>query len=83
MSGFTKLLAVLALIVGVNAVASSAAEARWGHRHWHGGWGWRAPYPYYGYYGPPYYAGPPACGYARVLVWRNGYRVWRRVWRCW
>ncbi|HSL80707.1 MAG TPA: hypothetical protein VK877_13720 [Pseudolabrys sp.] len=49
------------------------------------GWGWGYPYayppgPYY--YGTPYY-GRPACGWVRVRAWRNGHRVYRRVWRCW
>lgn len=55
------------------------------------GWGWGYPYGYYApgsaYYGPyyqPSYYGPPGrCGYARARVWRNGYWVVRRAWRCW
>lgn len=36
------------------------------------------------YYGGPYYYGPQAdCGWVRVRVWRNGYWVLRRAWRCW
>ncbi|WP_210209863.1 hypothetical protein [Pseudolabrys taiwanensis] len=47
------------------------------------GWGWGYPYGYYAP-GPSYYYGPPArCGYVRVRVWRSGYWVIRRVWRCW
>lgn len=47
------------------------------------GWGWSYPYAYYP--GPYYYALPPepACGWARVRVWRNGHWVSRRAWRCW
>jgi len=64
------------------------------HHGWRGGgWGWGPGfglglglgyawgYPYY--YGRPYYYGPPACGWTYVRVWRNGYWVVRRVWRCW
>ena len=54
----------------------------WGYRGW--GWGWPAYYGYGPYYGPYYYAGGPAnCGWVPVQVWRNGYLVTRRVWRCW
>lgn len=47
------------------------------------GWGWGYPYAYYP--GPYYYATPPgpACGWARVRVWRNGHWAYRRAWRCW
>src|SRR5690242_16608140 len=47
------------------------------------GWGWGYPYAYYP--GPYYYAVPPqpACGWARIRVWRNGHWAYRRAWRCW
>jgi hypothetical protein len=47
------------------------------------GWGWGYPYAYYP--GPYYYAVPPepACGWARIRVWRNGHWTYRRAWRCW
>lgn len=62
----------------------------WHHHGWHGGgwrgggWGWGpgfalgfgAAYPYY-------YAQAGDCGWARVRVWRHGYWVIRRAWRCW
>ena len=40
-------------------------------------------YGYYGYgpyYAAPYYGGD--CGWVRTRVWRHGYWVVRRVWRC-
>jgi hypothetical protein len=67
-----------------------------GGGHWHGGgWGGFGPgfalglgfgaAPYYGY--GPYYAAPYAyggnCGWVRHRVWRGGYWVVRRAWRCW
>ena len=60
----------------------------WGWRGGGWGWGWGWPGAYYGYgpyYGPSYYyaGGPGACGWVPVTVWRNGYQVTRRVWRCW
>jgi hypothetical protein len=67
------------------------------HGGWHGGgWGWGGGFapgfalgfgvgaaPYYGY--GPYYAAPYGgdCGWVRQRVWRHGYWVVRRVWRCW
>ena len=48
---------------------------------WGRGWGWGYPYAYYP--GPYYYAVPPACGWARVRIWRQGHWVLRRAWRCW
>ena len=41
--------------------------------------------PYYDDYGPAYasYAYAPSCGWAPVRVWRHGYVVIRRAWRCW
>lgn len=56
------------------------------------GWGWGYPYGYYAprpyyrpypYYRSYYYAPPPRCGYVRTRVWRHGYWVVRRAWRCW
>jgi hypothetical protein len=54
-----------------------------------GGWGWGPAfglglglglgYPYYG----GYYDYGPRCGWVPVRIWRNGYLVYRRVWRCW
>lgn len=99
MSKFVKYFAVLALAAGAIAVTPNAASAHgWRYGGWGaywGGWGWGPgfaigwgfpyyyPRPYY-YPGPYYYYGPrPACGWARVRVWRHGHRVVRRVWRCW
>lgn len=49
---------------------------------WGSGFGFGFGSPYY--YGGPYYYGPQAdCGWVRVRVWRNGYWVLRRAWRCW
>jgi hypothetical protein len=45
-----------------------------------GAWGWGYPYGYYA--SGPYYAAP-SCGWVRTRVWRHGYVVVRRVWRCW
>ena len=95
MSKFTKLLAGIVLAAGVAAAAPQAAMAQWHHHHhWHGGgWGGFGPgfalglgvaaAPYYGY--GPYYAAPYGgdCGWVRQRVWRHGYVVIRRVWRCW
>jgi hypothetical protein len=67
----------------------------WRHHGWRGGgwrgggWGWGpgfalgfgAAYPYY--YGGPYYAQAGDCGWVRTRVWRRGYWVIRRAWRCW
>ncbi|HEY7999193.1 MAG TPA: hypothetical protein VIE87_10265 [Pseudolabrys sp.] len=67
-----------------------------GGGHWHGGWGggWGGFGPGFalgfgsgwGWGGYPYYAEPyyaePACGWARVRVWRYGHWHLRRVWRC-
>lgn len=65
-----------------------------GGGHWRGG-GWGGGFgpgfalglgfgaaPYYGY--GPYYAAPYGgdCGWVRTRVWRHGYWVVRRVWRC-
>ena len=64
-----------------------------GGGHWHGG-GWGGGFgpgfalglgvgagPYYGYGAPYAYGGD--CGWVRHRVWRGGYSVVRRVWRCW
>jgi hypothetical protein len=53
----------------------------YGGGRWYGGWGgaYLGPYPYYA---PSYYY-PGDCGWVRVRVWRNGYWVVRRAWRCW
>jgi len=99
MAKLVKVTAAAALIAAAMVITPGTAEARWHgghggwHHGWHGGWGW-APafglglglgygwgYPYY--YGNPYYYGAPACGWTRVRVWRHGYWVIRRVWRCW
>jgi hypothetical protein len=84
MSKLAKVLGAVALMAGAVALTPSAALAQ--HHHWHGGghwrgggWGFGGPY-YYG--GGPYYAGPN-CGWSRVRVWRHGYWVVRRSWRCW
>jgi len=63
-----------------------------GGGHWHGGWGWGHGFGWglgwgwgwggYPYYAEPYYA-EPACGWARVRVWRHGHWHYRRAWRCW
>ena len=63
-----------------------------GGGHWHGGWGWGHGFGWglgwgwgwggYPYYAEPYYA-QPACGWARVRVWRHGHWTYRRAWRCW
>jgi hypothetical protein len=89
--------AVLALGVAV-AVPQAAMAQHHGHwhggGHWRGG-GWGGGFgpgfalgfglgaaPYYGY--GPYYAAPYGgdCGWVRQRVWRHGYWVVRRVWRC-
>ena len=64
-----------------------------GHGGWGGGWGGFGPgfafgfgsgwgWGGYPYYAEPYYA-EPACGWARVRVWRHGHWHVRRAWRCW
>jgi len=83
------------LILGASA---APALADWGHGrggwhgggwhggHWHGGgWGFGPGFALgYGLGVAPYYAyGPGDCGWVRVRVWRHGYWVFRRVWRCW
>lgn len=87
MSKLIKICAIAVLIAGTFAMTPGPAEARWGHGGWGhgwrgGGWGW-GPGPFWGYgypyYGGPYYAGP-GCGYVRV--WRHGYWVLRRPYRC-
>jgi hypothetical protein len=99
MSKFSKILAGLTLAIGVAVAAPQAANAQWHHHggHWHGGgWGGFGPgfalgfgigaAPYYGYgpyYAAPYAYGPGGCGWVRTRVWRHGYWVVRRVWRCW
>ena len=88
MSKLVKTLTVVALLVGVIAVMPGTAEARhrghggWGH-HWRG-WGGGYPYGYYpyAYYPRPYYYAAP-CGWVRYRVWRHGYWILRRGWRCW
>jgi hypothetical protein len=72
---------------------------RGGGGHWHGGGGWGGGWGGFGpgfafgfgsgwgwggypYYAEPYYA-EPACGWARVRVWRHGHWALRRAWRCW
>ena len=96
MSGLTKLLASVALIISLFAFLPGSAEAQWhgGWRGgWHGGWrgggwgwgrgfGWGWGYPYAYYPGPYYYPGPP-CGWTHVRVWWHGHWAARRVWRCW
>jgi hypothetical protein len=89
MSKLGKFFAVAALVVGALAMTPGPAAARWGHgwgHGWHHGWGWGGPGPFwawgygYPYYGSPYYAAAPGCGYVRV--WRNHHWVLRRDWRC-
>jgi hypothetical protein len=99
MSKFTKLMAGAILALGIAAAAPQAAMAQhwhgggWG-RGWHGGgWGWGgfapgfalglgvASAPYWYGYGPYAYGG--SCGWVHTRVWRHGFWVIRRVWRCW
>ena len=99
MSKLLKIFAVLSLLTGAVAIVPTAANAQYYHHHhggWRGGgYGWGPAFgfgfglgyarPYYGYgsYYGGYYAPPPRCGYVRMRVWRNGYWVLRRAWRCW
>jgi hypothetical protein len=83
----SKLLKGFLVIALALVVFSAAAEARGGHHGgggWHGGWhgggsGWGV--PYWGRY--PYYYAPGDCGWVRMRVWRHGYWVVQRFWRCW
>jgi hypothetical protein len=82
-----KFFAVAVLVVGALAMTPGPAAARWGHgwgHGWHHGWGGPGPFWAWGYgypyYGGPYYAAAPGCGYVRV--WRNHHWVLRRDWRC-
>jgi hypothetical protein len=70
MRHLTKLLAILALLLGA-ASGQSASAHGWGGGGWHGGgywhgggWGWGGWYPYWGYgWASPYlYASPYAYG---------------------
>jgi len=85
MAKLMKVAAVAALLAGVMAMPG-AAQARW-HHGWHGGgWGGGSGFALgfgYPYYGSPYYAAQPACGWAPVRVWRHGHWMVRRTWRCW
>lgn len=94
MSKLVKFFAIAALVGGAFAMTPSPAAAYHGHGgywhgggHWHGGWGWGRGFGWgWGYpysYGPAYYYAQPACGWARVRVWRYGHWAWRRAWRCW
>jgi len=93
-SKLARFLASAALIFSFFAFVPGSADAHWRGGYWRGGWGWGPafglglglgygwgwdyPYTYY----PRSYYGGPACGWARVRVWRNGHRVSRRAWRC-
>jgi hypothetical protein len=92
MSKLIKIFAIAVLIAGTLAMTPRPAAAQHhGGGHWHGGGGWRGggwrgggwgwgPGPFWGWgYGYPYYGGP-GCGYVRV--WRHGYWVLRRPYRC-
>ena len=72
----------MAAAIGMAAVAIGTADgAAFGPGFALGfgsGWGWGG----YPYYAEPYYA-EPACGWARVRVWRHGHWYLRRAWRCW
>jgi len=91
MSMRMKLFAGLALAAGIALVAPGTAQARifgWGPYLYYGwpnpGFSFDIPRTYYYEPGPFYYAPPPPrCGWVSVRGWRNGHRVWRRVWRCW
>jgi hypothetical protein len=98
MSKIFRTIASAALIAGALALVPGSAQARWHggwhggwHHGWHGGgWGWG--WPAFGaglglgyvasspYYYAPYYGG--GCGWRPIRVWRHGYWVVRRVWRC-
>ena len=98
MSKFVKFLAIAALVGGAFAMTPAPAAAQHHHHPAVAtgmaaagvdldpalslasvqAWGWGG----YPYYAEPYYAGP-ACGWARVRVWRHGHWVLRRAWRCW
>ena len=94
MSKLVKFFAIATLVAGAFAVTPGPAAAQHHHGgHWHGGWGGFGPgfafgfgsgwgWGGYPYYAEPYYA-EPACGWARVRVWRHGHWVLRRAWRCW
>jgi len=78
-----------ALITAAVPLLTSDAQAWRGWRG--GGWGWGgfapgfalgvASAPYWYGYGPYAYGG--GCGWVRTRVWRHGFWVIRRVWRCW
>ena len=92
MSKIIKLVVTVAVLAAASVAAADARDWR-GHGGWRGGWyghSWRG-YPGY-VYGPgfawgfgyaPHYARPPACGYARMRVWRGNHWAIRRAWRCW
>jgi hypothetical protein len=96
---FLAIAALVAGAFAMTPGPAAAQHHHGGGGHWHGGgwggfgpgfvfgfgsglgWGWGGyPYPYYA---QPYYYGEPACGWARVRVWRHGHWHLRRAWRCW